>query len=67
VLERVGVDARLESDPALVRPADVPTLVGSPAKLVAHTGWTAMRAFGDLLDDLIADADAHHTAPAAPA
>ncbi len=56
VLARVGADARLESDPALVRPADVPALVGSPAKLAAHTGWAPRRTFDDLLDDLIAAA-----------
>ena len=56
VLDRVGADARLESDPALVRPADVPALVGSPAKLAAHTGWAPRRSFDDLLDDLIATA-----------
>jgi GDP-4-dehydro-6-deoxy-D-mannose reductase len=56
VLERVGVAARLETDPALARPADVPALVGSPAKLAAHTGWAPRRSFDDLLDDLIAAA-----------
>jgi GDP-4-dehydro-6-deoxy-D-mannose reductase len=62
VLERVGASARLESDPALVRPADVPALVGSPAKLAAHTGWAPRRSFDDLLDDMVAAAP-----PAAPA
>jgi GDP-4-dehydro-6-deoxy-D-mannose reductase len=56
VLDRVGAAARLESDPALVRAADVPALVGSPAKLAAHTGWAPRRTFDDLLDDLIAAA-----------
>jgi GDP-4-dehydro-6-deoxy-D-mannose reductase len=56
VLERVGVAARLETDPALARPADVPALVGSPAKLAAHTGWAPRRSFDDILDDLIAAA-----------
>jgi GDP-D-mannose dehydratase len=63
VLERVGASARLESDPALVRPADVPALVGSPAKLAAHTGWAPRRSFDDLLDDMVAAAPP----PAAPA
>lgn len=53
VLERVGVEAAVESDPAFVRPADVPVLVGSPAKLAAHTGWGPAHSFDDLLDDLI--------------
>lgn len=56
VLDRVGVEARLESDPGLVRPADVPALVGSAAKLTADTGWVPRRTFDDLLDDLVAAA-----------
>jgi GDP-4-dehydro-6-deoxy-D-mannose reductase len=57
VLERVGIDARLESDPALVRPADVPVLIGNPAKIGAHTGWAPRRSFDTLIDDLVAEAD----------
>ena len=54
VLARSHVDARVESDPALVRPADVPALVGSAAKLAADTGWAPRRTLDDLIDDLIA-------------
>lgn len=61
VLARVGVEATVESDPALVREADVPALVGSPAKLAAHTGWAPAHTFDDLLDALI---HASATAPA---
>ncbi|HEY0972774.1 MAG TPA: GDP-mannose 4,6-dehydratase [Gemmatimonadales bacterium] len=53
VLERVGVVARLEEDPALVRPADVPVLVGDPAKLRERAGWAPRRTFEDCIDDLI--------------
>jgi GDP-4-dehydro-6-deoxy-D-mannose reductase len=53
VLARVGVDAAIESDPALVRAADVPALVGDPSKLRAATGWTRERSLDDILDDLI--------------
>lgn len=53
VLERVGVAARLEEDPALVRPADVPVLVGDPAKLRDRAGWSPRRTFEDCIDDLI--------------
>ncbi len=56
VLARTGVAAPVESDPALVRPAEVPALVGSPAKLAADTGWAPRRTLDDLLDDLIAAA-----------
>lgn len=59
VLRRVGVDAEVESDPALVRPADVPILVGDNAKLRAHTGWTPTRTLDDCIDDLIRHAEAH--------
>ncbi|AHG91109.1 NAD-dependent epimerase/dehydratase [Gemmatirosa kalamazoonensis] len=58
VLQRCGVDAPIASDPALVRPADVPWLVGDPSKLRAATGWSPRRTLDDLLDDLIAHHDA---------
>jgi GDP-4-dehydro-6-deoxy-D-mannose reductase len=58
ILARSGVTAPIESDPALVRPADVPALVGDPAKLRAATGWSPTRTLDDLLDDLIAHHDA---------
>ncbi|MGZ8493194.1 MAG: GDP-mannose 4,6-dehydratase [Gemmatirosa sp.] len=54
VLERFGLTVPVASDPALVRPVDGPALVGSPAKLQAHTGWAPRRTFDALLDDLIA-------------
>jgi GDP-4-dehydro-6-deoxy-D-mannose reductase len=54
VLARFGLAVPVESDPTLVRPVDVPALVGSPAKLQAHTGWAPRRTFDALLDDLIA-------------
>ncbi|HZU78669.1 MAG TPA: GDP-mannose 4,6-dehydratase [Acidimicrobiales bacterium] len=39
MLELSGVDLRLEVDPALVRPVDVPVVLGDPAKLHGATGW----------------------------
>ncbi len=53
VLARTGVTAEIAVDPALVRPVDVPTLVGDPRKLQHATGWRAARAFDDIIDDLI--------------
>lgn len=53
VLRRVGVEARLVEDPALVRPVDVPILVGSAAKLRAATDWEPRRTLDDCIDDLI--------------
>jgi GDP-D-mannose dehydratase len=58
VLARVGLDAPVESDPALVRAVDVPQLVGDPAKLRAATGWAPHRSLDDLLDDLLRSAHA---------
>lgn len=58
VLDRLGVAGEIVSDPALVRPADVPALVGDPARLTADTGWAPRRTFDDLLHALIAAPDA---------
>ena len=58
VLARVGSDAPVESDPALVRPADVPALVGDATKLRAATGWTPRHSLDDILDDLLRSAHA---------
>jgi GDP-4-dehydro-6-deoxy-D-mannose reductase len=40
---------RLEVDPALVRPVEVPKLVGDPAKLTAATGWSPEHELADTL------------------
>ena len=53
VLLRVGSNAEITTDPALVRGVDVPILVGSPAKLVRTTGWRPTRSRSDIIDDLI--------------
>ncbi len=53
VLLRVGVNAEITTDPALVRGVDVPVLVGSPAKLQRTTGWRPTRNRSDTIDDLI--------------
>lgn len=53
VRARVGVPSPIEVDPALVRPVDVPSLVGDPRKLMDTTGWRVTRAFDDIIDDLI--------------
>ena len=39
LLELAGADLTLETDPALVRPVDVPVLRGSAERLRAATGW----------------------------
>ncbi len=56
--ELVGVSATPETDPALVRPADIPVLIGDPARLRAATGWTPQVPFDQTLEDLV-NAQAH--------
>jgi GDP-4-dehydro-6-deoxy-D-mannose reductase len=53
VLARLELEAPLYEDPALVRPVDVPSLVGDPTRLMAATGWRPRISFDDLLDDLL--------------
>jgi GDP-4-dehydro-6-deoxy-D-mannose reductase len=52
-MARVGVDAPLATDPALVRPVDVPVLVGDPGKLQRATGWRVTRSMDDIIDDIL--------------
>lgn len=60
VLQRLGTTAEIVSDPALVRPVDVPALIGSPAKLRAATGWTPRHSRDAIIDDLIRSAGTSH-------
>ncbi len=53
ILVRVGRRPLLREDPDLVRPVDVPSLIGDPTRLTAATGWRPSRSFDDLLDDLL--------------
>ena len=53
VLARAGVQATPVEDPALVRPVDVPVLIGDSHKLQRATGWSATRALDDIIDDLL--------------
>lgn len=53
ILALAGVEARLQTDPALVRPADVPALVGNAAKLRAATGWAPRHSLDTILEELI--------------
>ena len=49
----VGVEPLPEVDPALVRPAAIPYLVGDAAKLRARTGWAPRHSLDDTLKDLV--------------
>jgi GDP-4-dehydro-6-deoxy-D-mannose reductase len=42
-----------EADPDLLRPADIPHLVGDAAKLRAATGWSPRRSLEDTLRDVL--------------
>ena len=50
---RVPADVRIETDPARLRPNDLPILLGNPARLRADTGWAPEISFDRMLDDLI--------------
>lgn len=54
----VGVDARPEPDPALMRAADLPWLVGDSSRLHTATGWRPAFTLDQTLRDVV-DAQAH--------
>ena len=58
VAARLGVRAIPETDPELMRPADIPNLVGDGSKLRAATGWAPTFSLDDTLRDTV-DAQAH--------
>ncbi|HEY8207186.1 MAG TPA: GDP-mannose 4,6-dehydratase [Myxococcaceae bacterium] len=47
-----GVTAKVEVDPARVRPVDLPSLVGNPAKLLA-LGWAPRHTWKDALAEVL--------------
>jgi GDP-4-dehydro-6-deoxy-D-mannose reductase len=53
ILAMAGADATLESDPSLVRPVDVPILVGDPSRLQAATGWSVEHSLDTIIEDVI--------------
>lgn len=53
ILALAGTDARLEVDPSLVRPVDVPVLVGNASRLAAATGWSAEHSLDSIIEDVI--------------
>jgi GDP-4-dehydro-6-deoxy-D-mannose reductase len=52
VIARVGVQAGLEVRPDLVRPVDIPQLVGDNSRL-REIGWRPEKSFDDIVGDLI--------------
>ena len=53
LLELAGADLTLETDPALVRPVDVPVLRGSAERLRAATGWEPHLPLATTLADVL--------------
>ena len=53
VLARTSSRAVPMEDPALVRPVDVPVLIGDPRKLQRATDWRAQRSLDDIIEDLL--------------
>ena len=47
------VEVRVEVDPARLRPADVPYLVGDPSKIERDTGWRAGIPFDRTLAEVL--------------
>lgn len=58
IADIVGVDATAEQDAALLRPGDIPVLIGDSTKLRGLTGWAPTISFEQTLQDLV-DAQAH--------
>jgi GDP-4-dehydro-6-deoxy-D-mannose reductase len=57
MLQLSGVSARVELDASLLRPAELPSLVGNPAKL-RRLGWSPRRSIADALRDALVEAGA---------
>lgn len=53
MIERSGCRARVTVDPARMRPADQPRVVGSADKALHATGWSAHRPLEPVLDEMI--------------
>jgi len=55
LLELAGAELDLVVDPELVRPVDVPVLLGDPSKITAATGWRPRLSLEATLADVLAD------------
>lgn len=55
IAARASVPVRVEVDPARLRPADLPYLVGDPARMREDCGWSAAIPFERTLDDVLAE------------
>jgi GDP-4-dehydro-6-deoxy-D-mannose reductase len=59
LLSHASTPLRVEVDPALVRAAEVPRLVGDHSRLAAATGWQPRRAIADTMGEMVAWWRAH--------
>jgi GDP-4-dehydro-6-deoxy-D-mannose reductase len=59
LVARSGLALGVEVDASLLRPADVPRLVGDPSKLVQTTGWAPQHSLDTTLDAVFEHARAH--------
>ena len=53
LVARARVEVRVEVDPARVRPADLPWLVGDPSAMARDTGWRATTPLERTLDEIL--------------
>jgi GDP-4-dehydro-6-deoxy-D-mannose reductase len=53
LIELVGVEVKVETDPARLRPSDVEILIGDSSKFRADTGWEPRIPFDQTLRDLL--------------
>lgn len=58
LMELAGADLRLEVDPDLLRPVDVPELRGDPSRVRSVTGWEPAIALDDTLRAVLEEARA---------
>jgi GDP-4-dehydro-6-deoxy-D-mannose reductase len=53
LVSRARVRVRIETDPARLRPNDVPVVVGDATRLREATGWQPSIPFDRMIDDLL--------------
>jgi GDP-4-dehydro-6-deoxy-D-mannose reductase len=54
LLALTGASLKFETDPALMRPVEVPVLRGDPGRLQRATGWEPKISLGETLADILA-------------
>ncbi|MFZ4515485.1 MAG: GDP-mannose 4,6-dehydratase [Acidimicrobiia bacterium] len=62
-IQAAAIPLELRVDPALVRPIDIPVLIGDNTKLRSHTGWEPRYTIAQTLDDVLEAARHRVTVP----